>query len=59
MSLCEKCSNMEFSLVHIFPYSVQIRENVDQKKLRIWTFLTQCVLYPDHYPGFKKEIGNT
>ena len=25
----------------ISPYSVQIRENTDQKKLRIWTFLTQ------------------
>ena len=24
------------------PYSVQIRENTDQKKLRIWTLFTQC-----------------
>ena len=24
------------------PYSVQMRENVDQKQLRIWTFFTQC-----------------
>ena len=24
------------------PYSVWIQENTDQKKLRIWTFFTQC-----------------
>ena len=24
------------------PYSVQIRENTDQKKLRIWALFTQC-----------------
>ena len=48
--LREKCPNMEFFLVPIFPYwaeyedlwskspySVQIRETTDQKKLRIWT----------------------
>ena len=45
-TLCEKCLNTEFFLVHIFPYwteygdlrskspwSVQMRENIDQKKL--------------------------
>ena len=26
------------------PYSVQIRENTDWKKLRIWTFFAQCVV---------------
>ena len=26
-------------------YSVQMRENTDQKKLRIWTLFTQCVLF--------------
>ena len=26
-----------FLLVRIFPYSVQMRENTDQEKLRIWT----------------------
>ena len=26
------------------PYSVQIRENVDQEKLRIWTLFAQCVV---------------
>ena len=48
-TLREKCPNTEFFLVSIFsyscipyllrrsPYSFQIRENMDQKKLRIWT----------------------
>ena len=26
----------------ICPYSVRMRENTDQKKLRIWTLFTQC-----------------
>ena len=39
--LCEKCPNTEFFLVSIFSYSVRIRENTDQKKLRIWTLFTQ------------------
>ena len=30
-----------FLLVRIFPYSVQMRENTDQEKLRIWTLFTQ------------------
>ena len=39
----EKCPNMEFFLVRIFLYSVRIiRENTDQKKIRIWTLFTQC-----------------
>ena len=25
-------------------YSVRMRENTDQKKLRIWTLFTQCIL---------------
>ena len=47
----EKCLNTEIFLVRIFlhldwirrftPYSVRIRENTDQKKLRIWTLFTQ------------------
>ena len=28
----------------ISPYSVQMRENTDQKLLRIWTLFTQCIL---------------
>ena len=27
------------------PYSVRLRENTDQKKLRIWTLFTQCWPY--------------
>ena len=55
LTLCEKCPNTEFFLV-VFsciwteygdllrksPYSVQIQENTDHKKLRIWTLFTQC-----------------
>ena len=39
---CVKSAQIEFLLVCIFPYSLRIRENTDQKKLRIWTFFTQC-----------------
>ena len=35
LPLRERCPNTEFFLVRIFLYSVQIRENTDQKKLRI------------------------
>ena len=42
-SLYEKCPNTEFFLVRIFPYSVRMRENKDQQKLRIWSLFTQCV----------------
>ena len=44
MSVHDKCPYTEFFLVHIFPYSVWIRENRDQKKLRIWAFFRQCVV---------------
>ena len=37
----------EFFLVRIFPYSVQIRENADQKKLEVWT-LVQCLSKADN-----------
>ena len=36
-----RCSNTEFFLVRIFPYSDWMRENTGQKKLRIWTLFTQ------------------
>ena len=39
--LRKKCPNKEFFLVRIFPYSVRMWENTDQKKLRIWTLFTQ------------------
>ena len=42
LTLREKCPNTEFFLVRIFPHSDWIRENMDQKKLRIWTLFTQC-----------------
>ena len=58
ISLREKCPNTEFFLVRIFPhsdriwrdtsifpYSVRMRENTDQKKLRNWTLFTQCMDY--------------
>ena len=31
-------------LFRIFPYSVRMQENTDQKKLRIWTIFTQWML---------------
>ena len=37
LTLFETYSNNEFFLVHNLPYSVPMRENTDQKKLRIWT----------------------
>ena len=59
LSLREKCPNTEFSLVFILLYSDWIQQNTnqikltysvrtcecaDQKKLRIWTLFTQCLL---------------
>ena len=57
--LCEKCLNTEIfwsvfpriwaeygDLWNKSPYSVRIRENMDQKKLRIWTLFTQCKSKP-------------
>ena len=29
----------------ISPYSVRMRENTDQKKIRIWTLFTQCFFF--------------
>ena len=37
-ALREKCPNMEFFLVRIFPYSVRVRENTEQKELHIGHF---------------------
>ena len=61
----EKCPNTEIH--RISPYSVQIRENTDQKKLRSWTLFMQRVLktnlchYNDAYillRGHKTIIGH-
>ena len=39
------CIRTEYGdLLRESPYSVWIQENKDQKKLRIWTFFTQCFL---------------
>ena len=37
-ALREKCPSTEFFLVLIFPYSVRVRENTEQKKLHIGHF---------------------
>ena len=55
LALCEMCPNTEFFLMRIFPDSdwirrntsylsvfIRMRENTDQKRLRIWTLFTQC-----------------
>ena len=62
-ALSEKCPNMELFLVRIFPhsdwiwrdtkYSVRMRENADQKNLRVWTLFTQWWC-----PSFLKKHGN-
>ena len=42
LTLLKNCPNTEIFLVRNFPYSGQLRENTDQKELRIWTFFAQC-----------------
>ena len=39
--LRKKCPKMDFFLVCTFSYSVRIQENMDQRKLGIWTLFTQ------------------
>ena len=43
-SLHENWPNTEYFLVRIFLYSVWIKENTDQKRLRIWTLFMQLVI---------------
>ena len=52
----EHYPNADFFLVRILPYSDWIRENMDQKKIRIWTLFTQCTLthYCPVFPRFRK-----
>ena len=63
ISLCEKCPNNEFFLVCIL-----MRENADQKKLRMWTLFTQCIdsrtqntakakAANDFMPNFNRDRG--
>ena len=37
---------MEFFLARIYLYSDWIQENTDQKKIRVWTLLTQSGVIP-------------
>ena len=41
----------------ISPYSVQMRENTDQKKLRIWTLFTQCEVFKSYGWKLNKEYS--
>ena len=53
-------------ILRISPYSVRMRENTDQKKLRIWTLFTQwdfaawfaifCVSFVENFEKFTKII---
>ena len=42
----------------ISPYSVRLRENTDQKKLRIWTFFTHCLWDLDNWMTLIFEISS-
>ena len=46
-SICSKYGD----LLSNCPYSVQIQENTDQKKLHIWTLFTQGRITEDHIVG--------
>ena len=35
-------TSLREKILRIFPYSVRMSENTDQKKLRIWTLFMQC-----------------
>ena len=53
MPMRERCPDTEFFMVRIFSYSVQIRENTDQKNLHIRTLFGQCAfLYFSAFPCF-------
>ena len=41
------------------PYSVEMRENTDQKKLRIWTHFTQCEIKRIRKEKFTHPITST
>ena len=58
LSLREKCSNTEFFLVHIFPHLDWMRENTDQRKLRIWTLHAVCIFFVTFLRGLVKHIEN-
>ena len=51
LSLLKKCPNTELFSICIFPYSVQIRENKDENKFRIWTLFKQWSLIAISQPA--------
>ena len=56
-SLRENCPNTENFLVRIFLFSVQIQENTDQKKLRIWTLFTQLFSFVVFWNSFRDHFN--
>ena len=69
-ALCEMCPNTEFfwsvfscirteygEIRNIFPYPLRMRQNTDQKKLRIWTLFTHAVYYTLFDGSKKSELG--
>ena len=42
-----------------FPYSVQMQENTDQKKLVIWTLFTQCAIHETNWKCGMCLVDNT
>ena len=69
LAMREKCPNTDFFPVRIFrirteygeiwsisPYSIRMRKNTDQKKLRIWTRFMQCSVI-DRLSNFMSFYG--
>ena len=48
------CIRTEYGDFRKSPYSFRIQENTDQKKLHIWTLLTQCAI---HLRDCKKTVA--
>ena len=61
-SLCEICQNADFvwfvfsripteygEILRISPYSFRMLENMDEKKLRIWTLFTQRIALKNYF----------
>ena len=44
-SVFSRISTEYGEILHIFPYSIRMRENTDQKKIRIWTLFTHEYLW--------------
>ena len=54
-SLCGKCPNTEFFPVSIFPYSVRMRENTNQKNSVFWYF-SRSGFYMNQGLGFGANL---